>query len=466
MFVLKVVLLLLSPFIVLYWLLKTYVRRVDAKYRQQNGLRDDVKIIAFFHPFCNSGGGGERVLWVALRALHHKYPDYHYVVYTGDIEAKPEEIKAKAKKQFQIDLNFDISFVYLKKRYIVGDRLYPIFTLLGQSIGSVFLGFEALFQCVPDVYIDSMGFSFTFPVFRYIGGSRVGAYVHYPTISTDMLQMVTNTKTSYNNRAIISNSRVLTSGKLLYYKLFAYLYGLIGRMALVVMVNSSWTQRHVESIWKRKARTVYPPCNTDDLKRLSLQNKKELQIVSIGQIRPEKNHSLQVIAFKEFIDKLSSEGIDTQSAKLVIIGSCRDDEDRQRLNDLKQLSRSLDIESNVEFKVNIPYEELKDLIEESSIGVHTMVNEHFGIGVVECLAAGLITLTHASGGPKLDLITDGVNGFLATDSQSFCQKLYNIYNLNKSKLNDIRLNARKSADRFSEQEFETLFLTSIEEILH
>ena len=25
--------------------------------------------IGFFHPYCNAGGGGERVLWTAIRAL-------------------------------------------------------------------------------------------------------------------------------------------------------------------------------------------------------------------------------------------------------------------------------------------------------------------------------------------------------------------------------------------------------------
>uniref|UniRef100_A0A8C9LX97 ALG11 alpha-1,2-mannosyltransferase n=1 Tax=Piliocolobus tephrosceles TaxID=591936 RepID=A0A8C9LX97_9PRIM len=29
-------------------------------------------VIAFFHPYCNAGGGGERVLWCALRALQKK----------------------------------------------------------------------------------------------------------------------------------------------------------------------------------------------------------------------------------------------------------------------------------------------------------------------------------------------------------------------------------------------------------
>lgn len=28
--------------------------------------------VAFFHPYCNGGGGGERVLWCALRALQNR----------------------------------------------------------------------------------------------------------------------------------------------------------------------------------------------------------------------------------------------------------------------------------------------------------------------------------------------------------------------------------------------------------
>ncbi|XP_054156104.1 GDP-Man:Man(3)GlcNAc(2)-PP-Dol alpha-1,2-mannosyltransferase-like [Oppia nitens] len=444
--------------------LKIYVKLVDCRYRSRNGLTNDETIVAFFHPFCNSGGGGERVLWVALRALRDKYPDCHYVVYTGDVEAKPEEILAKARNHFKIDLDdSSIRFVYLKRRYLIGCQLYPYFTLLGQSIGSVGLGLEALFNCRPNIFIDSMGYSFTFPVFKYLGGSRVVAYVHYPTISTDMLELVAQTRTSYNNRSFISNSPVLTKAKLMYYKLFAYLYGLMGRMAEIVMVNSSWTKGHVEHIWQREARTVYPPCNTSDLKQLSLANKNRLKIVSIGQIRPEKNHKLQLMAFKEFIDRLAAD--DNKSvAKLVIIGSCRDSDDEQRLDELKKLCHKLEIDDKVDFKINIPYDELKRQIEESSIGLHTMINEHFGIGVVECLASGLVTVTHDSGGPKLDLIRNETNGFLATDLHNFAEILYKIANLSDRQLMDIRVTARNSSDRFSEQQFETLFLQSIESV--
>jgi alpha-1,2-mannosyltransferase len=38
------------------------------------------------------------------------------------------------------------------------------------------------------------------------------------------------------------------------------------------------------------------------------------------------------------------------------------------------------VEDNVDFKVNIPFPELKNEMAESLVGIHSMCNEHFGIG--------------------------------------------------------------------------------------
>ena len=34
---------------------------------------EEVRVVGFFHPYCNAGGGGERVLWVAIRALQRRF---------------------------------------------------------------------------------------------------------------------------------------------------------------------------------------------------------------------------------------------------------------------------------------------------------------------------------------------------------------------------------------------------------
>lgn len=80
--------------------------------------------------------------------------------------------------------------------------------------------------------------------------------------------------------------------------------------------------------------------------------------------------------------------------KLVIVGSCRNDEDRERKKNMEDLAKHLALENSVEIKCNISYQELIQTYQVSSIGLHTMWNEHFGISIVECMAAGLIMVAN------------------------------------------------------------------------
>ena len=425
-------------------------------------------VVGFFHPYCNAGGGGERVLWCGIRALQRRYEFVHCVVYTGDLEASPEEITARAFERFNIELERPVSFIYLTKRRWVEADMWPYFTLLGQSLGSMLLGFEALWKFVPDVCIDTMGYAFTYPLFRFLGGCRVGCYVHYPTISTDMLTTVRDREETYNNAGVISKSLVLTQAKLLYYKLFAFTYGLVGKCSSVIMVNSSWTQNHVLEIWKKPECTtvVYPPCDTTEFSKL--ENSSEVintkQIISIGQFRPEKNHMLQVRSFAKFLQRQKS--TDKKKYKLLLVGSCRNAEDEQRVEHLMGLCGQLKISDFVEFHLNIPYSSLKELLSQSTIGIHTMWNEHFGIGVVEFMAAGVIALAHDSGGPQLDIVVPWkgqTTGFRASGEKSYAKSISNIFEMGPKKRDRMRNAARESVqEKFSEEIFENEFLKHTE----
>jgi len=439
-------------------------------WRNQNSQKKPV-VVAFFHPYCNAGGGGERVLWCGIRALQRQYDFVNCVVYSGDCGYSPKDILSRAKERFNIQLERPVEFVFLAKRDWVEAKTWPHFTLLGQSIGSMILGFEALWKFVPDVYIDTMGYAFTYPIFRFIGGCKVGCYVHYPTISTDMLVKVKTREATYNNSAIISQSAVLTHAKLIYYRVFAFLYGLAGKCSSVIMVNSSWTRGHIVEIWSKHNSThiVYPPCDTSEFAKLDNRSDELIvkRVISIGQFRPEKNHALQLKSFKMFLANQGHKG--KEIFRLLLVGSCRNKEDEERVNKLKELCKDLDITDSVEFHLNIPFHQLKELLSISTIGIHTMWNEHFGIGIVEFMAAGVIALAHNSGGPKLDIVLkwkEKETGFLASDEEGYSQAMSTIFSMNSKTVENMRLVARESVQqRFSETIFENEFIKHVEPLV-
>lgn len=111
----------------------------------------------------NAGGGGERVLWTAVEALQVMYPDVRCAIFTGD-SASDADIIANVGDRFGIrlrqaaggDAPSSLLFVRLKRRKWLEDKSYPRFTLLLQSLGSVFVALEALSLLVPDVFIGTV----------------------------------------------------------------------------------------------------------------------------------------------------------------------------------------------------------------------------------------------------------------------------------------------------------------------
>ncbi|CAI8492397.1 unnamed protein product [Hanseniaspora opuntiae] len=329
-------------------------------------------LIGIFHPFCNSGGGGERVLWELCKAILDKYESnksFKIAIYTGDVDIKPEDIIEKVKFKFGIDLDIKkICFIYLEGRHRVEGKSWPVLTLLLQAISSILLLKDAISKLPPDCFIDTMGYPFIYPVMKFLYDIPIVSYTHYPIIQKDMLSM---------------NIPFL---KRLYWLCLYSWYKFCGYSVDYSIVNSTWTKNHMDSIWKMiNNDIVYPPClNAADTTPLSKDHKKKWQ---------------------KYLD--SFEGADISNAlNLTFIGSIRSDDDKVFMEKLKYMAhRTLKIpENKVVFKVNLSYPELLDEIKDSQFGLNTMWNEHFGISVVEYFANNTIPLAHASAGPLLDIL--------------------------------------------------------------
>lgn len=309
--------------------------------------------------------------------------------------------------------------MYLSTRHWVLPSTWPHATLLGQSLGSLVLGWDAFSLVVPDIFVDTVGYAFVLGLSKMLFPDMpTGAYVHYPTISTDMLDSL-DPKTAVGGLGVNAGKGVGFKGivKKNYWKIFAAVYSWMGASVDVVMTNSTWTQGHIQKIWgpRRQARhrehpvaVVYPPCAVRELEKQievseASEKQREKVLVYIAQFRPEKNHTLILNSFAEFVNTRSEAAKD---AKLVLVGSVRDDSDSKRVYQLRLLVNELHIKERVIFQLDASWPEILHWLSKAYVGVNGMWNEHFGIGVVEYQAAGLIAVVHDSGGPKLDIVTE------------------------------------------------------------
>ncbi|KAL5205944.1 hypothetical protein ABZP36_034153 [Zizania latifolia] len=421
----------------------------------------------FFHPYTNDGGGGERVLWCAVRAVQELCPGLPCAVFTGDTDASPDGLAARALDRFGVRLLRPPQVVHLNRRKWIEANTYPHFTMIGQSLGSVYLAWEALDKFTPQFYFDTSGYAFTYPLARLFG-CKVICYTHYPTISSDMVERVKQRNSMYNNNSHIAGSIWLSRCKILYYSIFSWLYGLVGSCAHLVMVNSSWTRSHIENIWRipERTRRVYPPCDTSALQMLPLDRPTAPPIlISVAQFRPEKAHGLQLEAFAVILEKL---GPDFPKPKLQFAGSCRNKEDLERLQKLKDRSIELHLDELVEFHKDISYRDLVQLLGGAVAGLHSMTDEHFGISVVEYMAAGAIPIAHKSAGPMMDIVLDEdgqQTGFLASEKEEYAEAILKVLRMSEAERQEMAAAARKRAQRFSEQRFHEDFTEAVRPIL-
>ncbi|KAK3387719.1 glycosyltransferase family 4 protein [Podospora didyma] len=449
----------------------------------QNGDKGEEEwdgIVGFFHPFCNAGGGGERVLWAAIRATQKRWPKAKCVVYTGDHDVNKEAILARVENRFNIHLHPPtVNFLYLSTRNWVLASTWPHFTLAGQSIGSIIMAWDAFSLLVPDIFVDTMGYAFALGLSKFLFRDvPTSAYVHYPTISTDMLESL-NPSSAVSSQGVNAGKGAGPKGavKKIYWHLFAKIYSWMGASVDVVMTNSSWTQDHIQKLWgalRHEAHktnpiaVVYPPVAVRELEQeievsTSTESKRENVLLYIAQFRPEKNHQLILQSFAEFV-KTGTQA--AKDARLVLVGSVRDDSDSKRVYKLRLLVNELHIRDRVEFHLDASWPEILEWLRKASVGVNGMWNEHFGIGVVEYQAAGLISVVHNSGGPKLDIVVDvdgEPTGFHATTSAEFAEGFEKALSLPNP--NAVRLRARQSAKRFTEEEFAKRWTSQMETLV-
>lgn len=152
------------------------------------------------------------------------------------------------------------------------------------------------------------------------------------------------------------------------------------------------------------------------------------------------------------IDKLILVMKDLEGFELKIIG------DGKELKKLKSLAQR---QSNVKFLGRLPHEKVLEEMQKADIFVLPSVNETFGMVYLEAMASGCITVCTKNDGID-GIIKDGENGFLTEPTiESVKETLLKIKNKYPEEIEQIRQNALKTTEGFSQEACAQFYLSQI-----
>ncbi|MEK7526388.1 MAG: glycosyltransferase family 4 protein [Patescibacteria group bacterium] len=218
-----------------------------------------------------------------------------------------------------------------------------------------------------------------------------------------------------------------------------------------VICNSNFTKDIVDQEYGINSIVLYPPVQTDKFKPL----KKENQIVYVGrfsELTQSKRQDTLIEAFKKFHDMGHTDW------KLFLVGGVEVGAG-DFLEKLKQSAKTYPIKI-----VESPsFKDLKEIVGQSKFfwsaagfGVDehrepTKV-EHFGMTVVEAMAANVVPFVFNAGGHK-ETVADGQSGYLWNTIEELIDKT-NMIIADTKKYRQIVKTAKLESEKFSYERFE------------
>lgn len=179
-----------------------------------------------------------------------------------------------------------------------------------------------------------------------------------------------------------------------YRLIFGRILNLLEKLAIhksTILTNSNFTKRKIKSLYDKVEPIVCrPPVDIDKFAQVLDSKQREDRILVVSRIDPLKQLE-KTIEIVKLLPK---------NIKCTIVGTLspfRHYTDYYMA--LKKKIECYDLDSRIEIKTNIESDEMLNLMAKSKIYLHTMPGEHFGISIVEAMAAGLIPVVPDSGGP-------------------------------------------------------------------
>jgi alpha-1,2-mannosyltransferase len=321
--------------------------------------------IAVCHHFLEIGGGGERLTISMIEALVNRQHEVNLVL----IRKPKDEVVQRlfGKKLEGVEISTLVPF---------GISIFSLYQKLFSALPLVFRAKNADLLFVANTLVP-------YEIARRILNKRTILFVHTPPVPES-----NSVPPPYDKRLL---------GKIYYYGSL-FLRRRIRRFppdADLILCNSTFTKQAVRKVWGLNAKVVFPPVSVTDFYGDADFSKRGDYIVSVGRIAPEKRIEHQVEAISRTPYRLKVVG----STLLKLYGTYYDD--------LRRKISSAGLRDRVSFETNVPFKRLRLLLSNAKIYVHTMLEEHFGISIVEAMASGCPVIMHKSGGAWTDIAGNG-----------------------------------------------------------
>lgn len=166
-----------------------------------------------------------------------------------------------------------------------------------------------------------------------------------------------------------------------------------------LLTNSRFTQQVIHKYLRREALVLHPPVDVQiyehkDTERGNL-------VVTVSKFTPKRMlHRIPLIARN------------TKNARFIVAGAA-DAYSTATIQRLSELIDKYDVKDKVSLCPNISRSALINLLASAKVYLHVMPSDHFGISIIEAMAAGCLPIVHGSGGPWVDILAQqqGKMGF-------------------------------------------------------
>lgn len=327
--------------------------------------------------------------------------------------------RMSSQKEISIDiLLFGIAdYAFLCKLRQHCSRLYYIHVpfaskLLFRNLISWFLEFFALAILRTKYHlVINLAPTFT-PIFEDI------VYIHFPLFHQEALRKETFTSHKIINELYGSFLYVLT---FILASIVSLLFGNQIRSQLY-LANSNYTKLEIKRLLNKNSIVIYPPVEVRKiLKECVNVSDEERQdaVITVSRFSYEKN--LEVIPLIAY--HVKNLGL---HVKFIIAGAVKGSRGLNVLRHIQEISKKLNVEDMLLILPNISEEEKIVLLCKAKVYVHPMKNEHFGISVVEAMAAGLPVIVNRSGGPYLDILDQDKYGLSFENAKEAAELIYSL----------------------------------------